>query len=384
MKKLITLALSLIILSAGASAQTKSETRQYNNAIKKGTVAAYDKFLKRYPESVYVSDISARRDTLWSISPYSEEQAQEIASGFVNSESAMFVAFPERKEGVDRIYVICVAADDLDSESYRISCIEHSKKEGWKQVSSYDRASALEPLPVSKLEIIDGNRNYDIRGVRYYQFNLLVTGDLSGTGVLPQRYIAASYSPEKDDLVEMAFTGKSVLKDGESGYRIEGRSNEGLIAGSNRPEALALLSMIRENERLEQIPEDVYLSDSAIEWWLEKNPDALGSAKKISVNILPEGASLINLYEAAKTKANSAKYGAAIIDVRGYTVVVVRQKSENNYFLAWAEPECKDKFRDRLLNSLSFGDANTLTMNYYHGNRTFRYRYNLTSKTLTR
>ena len=63
---------------------------------------------------------------------------------------------------------------------------------------------------------------------------------------------------------------------------------------------------------------------------------------------------------------------------------MVYQKDDKNYVLAWAEPECKDHYRDRLLNSIAFDDANTLAMSYYHGNRTFKYRLNLTSKNLRR
>ncbi len=384
MKKLLTLALTLILVGASALAQTKAETKLYNNTLKKATLAAYDKFLKKYPESVYSEEISARRDTLWSISPYSAEESKEIAKGFLNSENAEFIAFPERKEGVDRIYAICVLDEGLEYGSYRIVCLEHSKKKGWQQMSSYDRSSTMEFEPGAEISLIDKSRNYNIRGVDYYQFNILLSSPLGASGILPQSYIAASYSPEKDEVVELAFVGKSVLKDTQEPYRIEGRSNEAIVSGASRPEAIALLSILRDNPLLEQIPEDVYLSDIAVEWWLEHNPQALSNASKINVNILPEEASLITLYDKSRHKVNSAKYGAAIIDVRGYTVVVVKQKDNNSHFLAWAEPECKDKYKDRLLNSISFSDANNLSMNYYHGNKTFRYRYNLSSKTLTR
>ena len=73
-----------------------------------------------------------------------------------------------------------------------------------------------------------------------------------------------------------------------------------------------------------------------------------------------------------------------MFDHRGYTVIVAYQKADDNYVLAWAEPECETHYRDRLLNSISFSDANTLEMSYYHGNRTFKYHLNLASKNLRR
>ena len=152
----------------------------------------------------------------------------------------------------------------------------------------------------------------------------------------------------------------------------------------DRPWMRLLLKDIQDNPALEQIPENFYLTDAAIQWWLDVNPEALTSATHLKFNILPEGCSLIEEYNKAKGKKNSSKYTAAMFDHRDYTVIVVYQKDDKNYVLAWAEPECKDHYRDRLLNSISFDDANTLSMAYYHGNRTFKYRLNLTSKNLRR
>ncbi len=145
-----------------------------------------------------------------------------------------------------------------------------------------------------------------------------------------------------------------------------------------------LLQAVRDNPLLEEIPENFYLTDAAVQWWLEQNPDALTTARNLKFNILPENCSLVEEYTKARGKKNSSKYTAAMFDHREYTVIVVYQKEDKNYVLAWAEPECKDHYRDRLLNSISFDDANTLSMDYYHGNRTFKYRLNLTSKTLRR
>ncbi len=44
--------------------QTKSETRQYNSTLKKGTLKAYDKFLTKYKNSVYYPEILYKRDSI--------------------------------------------------------------------------------------------------------------------------------------------------------------------------------------------------------------------------------------------------------------------------------------------------------------------------------
>ena len=86
----------------------------------------------------------------------------------------------------------------------------------------------------------------------------------------------------------------------------------------------------------------------------------------------------------AKGKVESSKYRAAIMDIRGWSVIVVYEKESGNYVLAWAEPECKDHKKDRLLNSLYFKNPYTLTMYYYQGSKSFSYELNLASKKLSR
>jgi hypothetical protein len=163
-------------------------------------------------------------------------------------------------------------------------------------------------------------------------------------------------------------------------YHILGRSDEALLNGMDRPWMRLLLKDIQDNPWLEYVPENFWLTDAAIAWWLEQNPGATTSATHLKFNILQPESSLVEEFTASKSRKNSSKYTAAMFDHRGYTVIVVFQKDDGNYVLAWAEPEAKDHYRDRLLNSIAFDDANTLAMSYYHGNRTFKYRLNLTAK----
>ena len=74
------LAAFLLAVPVCLGAQTKAETKLYNKTLSKASVEAFDKFLKKYPSSVYAADILARKDTLLNISPYSEAQAAAIAA----------------------------------------------------------------------------------------------------------------------------------------------------------------------------------------------------------------------------------------------------------------------------------------------------------------
>ena len=373
MKKLLFAALLLLLCAAPLSAQKKAETKLYDKTIAAPSVAAFDKFLKKYPSSVYAADILARKDTLLNITPYDEAQAAAIAGALLPA-GTEFRAIADRREAVDRIYAICLSGEGLALDQVRIVTIVKGRSD-WTQEGVYD-APAADAEGMTARAFVDGTSVVTIRGTRYLFFHYLMEG-------AQPAYVAAAYAPQTDEFGCVSFRGKDIRSGGEP-YRLSGRSDEALLSGMDRPWMRLLLKDIQDNPALEQIPENFYLTDAAIDWWLTQNPEALTSATHLKFNILQPESSLVEEFATAKGKKNSAKYTAAMFDHRGYTVIVVFQKDDGNYVLAWAEPEAKDHYRDRLLNSIAFDDANTLAMSYYHGNRTFKYRLNLTSKNLRR
>ena len=380
MRKILTALLVLLLAAAPLAAQKKAETKLYNKTVAAPSLAAFDKFLKKYPSSVYAPDILARKDTLLNISPYDMAQAAAIAAGLL-PEDTEFRAIADRREAVDRIYAVCLGGPEMliALDVVRIVTFKQEKG-GWTQESVYDAPAAPDGDTACRT-FVDSTSVLTIRDTRYLRFNYM----LSSLDGLAQTYVAAAYAPQTDDFGCVAFEGNSEWTVGDSApYRLSGRINEVALSGMERPFMRLMLQDVRNNPLLEEIPENFYLTDAAINWWLTENPDALTTAKHLKFNILQEESSLVEEYKNAKGKKNSSKYTAAMFDHRGYTVIVVYQKDDKNYVLAWAEPECKNHYRDRLLNSISFDDANTLAMDYYHGNRTFKYRLNLTSKNLRR
>ena len=378
MRKLLFAALALLLAAAPLCAQKKAETKLYGKTLSKPSLEAFDKFLKKYPSSVYAPDILARKDTLLNISPYDEVQAAAIAGRFLPG-GAQIRAIADRREAVDRIYALCLDGEGLGLDQVRIISFLDGP-DGWTQESVYD-APASDAEGMARREFVDETSVAAIRGVRFLFFNYL----MSSEDGQQQSYVAAAYAPQTDEFGCVSFRGKHVSGTGHvPPYHIAGRSDEALLSGMDRPWMRLLLQRIQDNPWLEAVPENFYLTDAAIEWWLEQNPGALTNATHLKFNILQQESSLVEEFAQAKGKKSSSKYTAALIDHRGYTVIVVYQKADDNYVLAWAEPECRDHYRDRLLNSIAFDDANTLAMSYYHGNRTFKYRLNLTSKNLRR
>lgn len=378
MRRILTAALALLLAAMPLCAQKKAETRLYQKTVEQSSAEAFDRFLRKYPGSVYAGEIRARRDTLLNISPYDEAQAAEIAAAFLPAGTPVR-AWAERQEGTDRICAVCLGGEGLAPDQVRILLLEKSGG-AWTSENSWDLPAAdAEGMAVR--DFTDSTAVLTIRGVRYLRFNYLMRSEDGAR----QTYVAAAYAPQTDEFGCVSFRGSDIRSAGDAApYRISGRTDEALLSGTERPWMRLMIKEIQDNPALEAIPDDIWLTDAAIAWWLEQNPGALTDATHLRFNILQPESSLVAEFAAAGGKKSSARYTAALFDHRGYTVIVVYQKASGDHVLAWVEPEAQDHYRDRLLNSISFDDANTLALSYYHGRRTFKYRLNLASKNLSR
>ena len=140
MKRILLAALVLLLAAAPLSAQKRAETKLYNKTLEKPSVAAFDKFLKKYPSSVYAEDILARKDTLLNISPYDLAQARSIAAGLLDGPGE-FLAIADRREAVDRIYALCLDGDGLALDQVRIVTFVKNAG-GWEREGVYDAPAA--------------------------------------------------------------------------------------------------------------------------------------------------------------------------------------------------------------------------------------------------
>ena len=82
MKKLVSLLLLFLALPLCVTAQSKGETKQYGKLAGNPTMKAVEKFLKKYPSSVYAPKVLGIKDSLIRIdntSLISREQALDLA-----------------------------------------------------------------------------------------------------------------------------------------------------------------------------------------------------------------------------------------------------------------------------------------------------------------
>jgi hypothetical protein len=406
MKRLFTIAAALLLAFGTMYAQTPAETKLYNKTLKKPSVKAYDKFLNKYPDSVYAVEILTLKDsTLFAavdkedaeaVEAFAAEhpsspiigQVEEIIARHNTSPltreealAAVRALAPEAADAVgwrrgNRDYALGLAAADGALRLYRCAL---SADGAWTLADTsvperYNLDSKLTDCrldgPVELVEINDK---------KYLSFNYINSVD-KGKNI---EYVASLYEPADESVTHAMFYGRDMS--GKDGLKIEGQCPEALSMVV-LPENAWLLNRINSDPRLVPIAKADALTDDSIAWWLAKNPEAETRASRLNFGALDEESSLVAGFKTARSrdKDSSKSFTAAMFDIRDYTVIVAYSKTYKNYILVWCEPVCVNKNRDKLLNNIYFEDDSSLALFYYKGKTTFKNRINLASRTIRR
>ena len=359
-KILILLLAGLFLLPSQAGAQSKGETRQYGKFLKKPTLEAAAKFLKKYPESVYAPEVMQARDSIIRVQNTSligKEEALRVAGECLD-------AVGWRKDNVEHVLA-------LYPGFVLRTLTPAGVEEGFRDIPVYSQSDTPGTCTlVLPMEVVAplGTRNY----VHFAYLN----GN--------SEYVEALYLPEEDVAHQAIFYGTGVKPGEGEAYRIEGQSPEWMEGLTLTPEVAWLAARLRENASLVELSKADLLTDASIRWWLDKNPRAETSASKLVFGALDAESSLVAAYrKAGKEKGKS--YNAALFDLRGYTVICVASRKTGEYSLVWCEPAAKNKYRDKFLNSIYFeSDGTTLVLFYYKGKKTFKYRISMANQTIRR
>ena len=357
---LLLAAILLIITPLCLDAQTKKETSRYKKLMKKPTLAAVEKYLKKYPDDFYAPKVISLRDSLELMrrtSVTSKERALEIAGECLD-------AVGWRKDDVEHVlalypgFVLKILSPEGKEEGFRDIPV-HS-------LSDSPAASRL----VQPLEVVAplGKRNY----LHFAYLN----GD--------SEYVEVLYLPDEDIANQALFYGTAIPpKEGET-YRIEGESPEWMEGLTLPAETLWLAARLRENPSLVPLAKADILTDASIRWWREKNPRAETSATRLTFGLLDPESSIVAAYKKA-AKERGKTYNAALFDIRGYTVICAANKKTGEYTLVWCEPVCKNRGRDKFLNTIYFeNDGSTLDLFYYKGKTSFKLRISMASQAVRR
>lgn len=328
----------LLLFSTNAQSQSKSETKLYNSTIKKGTIKAFDKFLLKYPSSLYSKEISHKRDSIHFVS----------LDGTILSSLHFMQKFP----------------DSDYYESTKNLLIESVLKEKYIQNESLSITAIYDSL--CDVSIGEGN---------YYFFTYMNYLDLQDS---KREYVASLIDKSTGALYFAMFSG-NLIKDSKNhcelieGTSMDKESNKSFAT----PEMTYLLNFLDNNAFLLPISEADLMTDQAVGWWYDENPKGV---KNLNFGLLPENSSIVATFKQMKGVEKGNSYNAAFFDLRGNTLVCAYQKKSKEYMLVWCEPVCRNKKTDAILNSIYFENANTLVLYYYKGKTTFKVRINLATK----
>ena len=349
--------MGLLALPLCLNAQSRSERSLYEKTKKNFTVKAADKFLKKYPKSIFAPTVLHMKDSVLlaayleaNVSKVTPEQAMSVAGEAIS-------AVGWKKEGVDRILAL-----DQDL-SLRILSLDGSLVEQ-RSIPVYTMEEQAPGLTLAlPLEVITplGEKNPYV----HFAYRNGLT-----------EYVEILYQVPEDIVHQAIFYGNAL----DGGSRIEGQSPEMMEGYIPSAEVAWLVGRMRENDVLVQIAKEDILTDDAIRWWLKKNPKAETSAQKLVFGRLDSESSIVQAYKKA-SKEKGEKGSAAFFDIRGYTVICSSRKGE--YILLWCEPVCRNKKTEKYIRSIFFeSDGTTLDVVYYKGKSTFKNKISLSNASI--
>ena len=396
----------MLLTVCALNAQTPAETKLYDKTMKKPSLKAYDKFLKKYPSSVYSLEIQTLKDSTLFAAVDQEDAAAVEAFAAAHPDSPIAAQVEAviarhntspltREEALAALRALAPAA--ADAVGYRRANRDYAlglaAADGalslYRGVLGTDGAWTLADIPAPERYTLDTKLSgcrldgpvelVEINGKNLLSFNYI--NSLENNKNI--EYVASLYDPSDGSFTHAMFYGRDMTD--KDGLKIEGQCPEALSTLAT-PENAWLLNRINSDPRLVPIAKADALTDDSIAWWLEKNPNAETNASRLNFGALDEESSLVAGFKKARArdKDSSKSFTAAMMDIRDYTVIVAYSKTYKNYILVWCEPVCKNKNRDKLLNNIYFEDDANLALFYYKGKATFKNRINLASRTIRR
>ena len=396
----------MLLTVCALNAQTPAETKLYDKTMKKPSLKAYDKFLKKYPSSVYSVEIQTLKDSTLFAAVDQEDAAAVEAFAAAHPDSPIAAQVEAviarhntspltREEALTALRALAPAA--ADAVGYRRANRDYAlglaAADGalslYRGVLGADGVWTLSDTPAPERYTLDSKLSdcrldgpvelVEINGKNLLSFNYINSSENNRN----IEYVASLYDPSEGSFTHAMFYGRDMT--GNDGLKIEGQCPEALSTLAT-PENAWLLNRINADPRLVPIAKADALTDDSIAWWLEKNPNAETNASRLNFGALDEESSLVAGFKKARArdKDSSKSFTAAMMDIRDYTVIVAYSKTYKNYILVWCEPVCKNKNRDKLLNNIYFEDDANLALFYYKGKTTFKNRINLASRTIRR
>lgn len=406
-------AISALIASSAATtaiAQSKSENKLYNTAVAKNDLKTANKFLAKFPNSVYAPKITRMRDSInfskldtndvtdyitfleqnpksyfaqaankrieeLNTSSITDTQAMEIAlgAGFAKEE----IAAVKGVKNLNREHVAVIVAPQAGTSEYRIVLLAQENG-NWKETSSLKEQVYTNDYALKEFKAGDDIKAVTINGVQHLYFTYVN----SSSDIDPRSRMA-------NNDCEMAFNLYSLADNSVYNVLFSGKMENGIIYGSSMdsaqggmmatPQQTYLIRAMAAKENLKPFEEERFMAQELIKWWYSNNPQ---NAKNIAFGIIPDNSPLLALFNQDKNKEKVGNYTVALLEkIFGNTIIIVRNNENGQHSLAMCQPTpLNDK--DLELSTFYGEKGNILVLYYFKGKNTLKKRLNLSSKRL--
>lgn len=374
-------------------AQKKGETKLFKTTIAKGDTTSFNKFLAKYPNSVYAPTIQAKKDSLiksYNTTIYSKEEAGRIFSENVAAAANKvygidFVALSARKNNKE--YIVGVIAPGKDDPStLQIVRIDETAPGQWQEsfsnnASRYMQDDNLKLFSMASIDdifngkttpqevIIDGEKH-----ICFYHLNYTEgTDERSGWPNNTAELVANLVSLGDGTLFSSIYAGE------RNGNEIEGSCADiaqvGIMA---TPQMNWLMRSFGKSTQLKPFDKEKELTKKAIQWWYDNNPQG---STRLNFGVLEENHPIVKRFLEDKYIESSKSNRATFFEIMGTTVICNYNKGTKQYLLLHCEKQPSDSQKEKSLNTLYFEKDNTIVLYYYKGKQAIKERIDLNAKT---
>ena len=375
MKKSLFILLSLLFILASyrVSGQKKSEIKQYKAVIGQDNRTSLEKFLKKYPESLFRPVIERKIDSLERVActtVRSNEKATELfaAEGYSN-----FIAIPYRRENIE--YIIGVFPTATTSPHSLKAVTLRDSPGGMDKIRELEFSLYTNDESLDVFTFLPESHIVTIEGKLYYAFKYM-----NSSNVIDERSkwknnsveVIFNLLPITDSTLYNAMFAGELTESGE----IEGASMEATQPGASSTLQMDyLLKLMNTTPTLIPYSEARIAEKNAISNWYERNLAGTDTLSFIAVN---ENNPLVNLYKESKYRDSSNLYSAALIESMQTTLICVYAKQTSQYLLIWCEPAVdKNDTSAKYLNTIYFESNSSLVLYYDQDNKMIKERINI-------
>lgn len=379
MKKYIFIFLSLLAFTAiKANGQKRAEIKLYNSAIENGDMASFQKFLAKYPESVFSAAIQNKIDSLVTVANTTQRSIALATEIFAGYEYNTFLAAPFRKENIEYIFAVAYTVSEQGRVLRNIILQENAS--GWEQTCICDTPLYTndENLDIFRF-VSDTLTPVEIDNELYFEFTYMNSSDKTDP--------RTKWKNENAEVIFNLYpalgaaTPYNAMFAGEmtDSITIEGNCMEAVEPGNgSAPQMDFLLQQMRNSKNLVPFSNERAAQKNAISNWYQRNPEGASDLTFIAIN---EDNPIVALYKESRYIDSSNSYSAALVECMQTTLICVYVNETSQYLLVWCEPAVdKDDIKAKYLNTIYFEGNGSLVLYYDQDRKMIKERINIPAR----